>query len=93
MPSKPQPERLYQIDVGYACFGVILGPAGRIVDAAPIGRWMIGKGKEVVARWVNSKRGSIEFVPRYLAIGSHANHIAETDPLWFMDKTDKEGRE
>lgn len=50
--------RLLQVDVGYACFGVVV-EGGKVVDAAPIGRWMIGKDEGVVRAWVAQKGGRI----------------------------------
>jgi hypothetical protein len=48
----------YQIDVGYACFGVLLRD-NVVVDVAPIGKWMIGKSFVQVEKWVASKNGKI----------------------------------
>jgi len=42
---------LYQVDTGYACFGVDTDKTGNIINTAPIGRWMIGKNiKEWTAK-------------------------------------------
>lgn len=41
----------------YACFGIIIR-RGIVVDATPIGKWMIGKPWGVVDEWVKSKGGS-----------------------------------
>ena len=42
---------LYQIDVGYACFGVYFRD-NVVVEVAPISRWMIGKSFVTIEKWV-----------------------------------------
>ena len=34
---------LWQIDIGYAVFGVETDASGKIIKTAPIGKWMLGK--------------------------------------------------
>jgi hypothetical protein len=53
---------LLRITLPYACFGVELDPLGRVVRAAPIGKWMLGKHRSVVRAWVLRKGGSVEEV-------------------------------
>ena len=36
-------ERLYSVDVPYAYFGLITDGAGKVIKAAPIAKWTIGK--------------------------------------------------
>jgi len=48
----------YQITLPYACFGVTVGN-NTVVDAPPIGRWMIGKAWAFVAEWVAKKHGAV----------------------------------
>lgn len=50
---------LYQVDIGYACFGVEVNNK-IVIDAAPIGTWMIGKSWAVVQLWIENKGGSIK---------------------------------
>lgn len=47
-------ETLIQIDTGYACAGIIVRD-GRVVEAAPIFRWMLGKKWFDVVNWRNIK--------------------------------------
>lgn len=49
---------LYQVDIGYACFGVEVKHK-IVIDAAPIGRWMIGKTWKDVRLWIENKDGNI----------------------------------
>ena len=51
---------LYQITLRNACFG-IKTEGTTVIEAAPIGRWMIGKPLHVVYKWV-IKRGTIRRV-------------------------------
>ena len=52
---------LYQIDVGYACAGVVTH--GDVVsESAPIFKWMIGKELKTVVTWVKNKGGTIILV-------------------------------
>jgi hypothetical protein len=46
---------LYQIDTGYACFG-IESKDGIIVFAAPIAAWAIGKSAEFVLSYYRDKK-------------------------------------
>lgn len=50
---------LYRVLLPYATFGIIIN-GGRCVEAAPIGKWMIGKTLEYLTGWVRTKRGSLE---------------------------------
>lgn len=47
---------LYVIDIPYAFFGIIVHES-MVQEAAPIGRWMIGKRIGAIRKWVESKRG------------------------------------
>jgi len=49
---------LYQITLSYACFGIEI-KNNKVVEVAPIGRWMIGKSFMHVCEWVNRKGGII----------------------------------
>jgi hypothetical protein len=49
---------LYQIDVGYACFGVYFRD-NIVVEVAPIVRWMLGKSFVIIEKWVQDKKGKI----------------------------------
>lgn len=55
---KKSKETLWQVDIRYACFGIV-SEDGVVIEAAPIGRWMIGKDIAFVRRWVNGKRGTM----------------------------------
>lgn len=62
MTITPGLGNLYVVDLSYAYFGIIESE-GSIVQAAPIGRWMIGKTLSRVESWVHGKSGKItEFV-------------------------------
>lgn len=49
---------LYQVDIGYACFGVEVRN-GIVVEAAPIGGWMIRKPWKTVKVWIKKREGTI----------------------------------
>lgn len=51
--------QLYRIDLPYACFGVVVDDNAQVVDAAPIGRWMVGKSLEYIRLWVKRKGGTL----------------------------------
>ena len=53
--------RLYQVILPHACFGITATPR-RVMEAAPIGRWMIGKSFMYVCEWIAKKRGTIKLV-------------------------------
>lgn len=38
---------LYQIDTGYACFGIVVTD-GKVTDAPPIAKWAIGEQVDFV---------------------------------------------
>lgn len=53
---------LWQIDIGYACAGIIADSDRIVVSAAPIFKWMIGKSVSEIERWVKSKKGTLRNV-------------------------------
>ena len=58
---------MQQITLPYCCAAVMLQKDNkgtiRVVDAAPIYRWMIGKAWADITPWVRRKRGSICGIP------------------------------
>lgn len=40
----------------YATFGIEV-ENGRVTDAAPIGRWMIGKDTQTIRNWIENRGG------------------------------------
>ena len=52
---------LYQVTLPYACFGITVSN-NRVISAAPIGKWMIGKRFMIVCEWIDSKRGTLKEV-------------------------------
>lgn len=49
---------LFQVDLGYACFGVEV-KKGVVVEAAPIGGWMVRKPWKTVKVWIKKREGTI----------------------------------
>ena len=49
-------ERIYQIDTGYACAGIIIDKHGIVYDAAPIFLWMIGKSMCEIKQWKHIRK-------------------------------------
>jgi hypothetical protein len=49
---------LYHIDVGYACFGLIVED-GIVVDAPPIARWTLTKKVEDVIMYYKRKGAKV----------------------------------
>ena len=56
---------LYQITLLSCCFGIEVRN-NKIINSAPIGKWMIGKSFMYVAEWVNKKRGTINQIRKTL---------------------------
>ena len=52
---------LYQVELPYATFGIVVTD-NIVVEAAPIGKWMIGKLLPKISNWVVSKRGNMRMV-------------------------------
>lgn len=48
-------EEIYQIDVGYACFGLVF-INNIVISAAPIAKWTIEKNKNKVLSYYKSKK-------------------------------------
>lgn len=48
------------VNLPYACFGLIVGPKGIIIDAPPIASWCIGKHETYVTNYYIKKGGKIE---------------------------------
>jgi hypothetical protein len=51
--------RLIWVSLPYATFGIYVKDR-RVVDAAPIGAWMIGKDTDFIRKWINKKGGRWE---------------------------------
>ena len=49
----------YRIELPYACFGVVVDK-GKIVEAAPIARWTIGKDAKAVFEYFKKTKGKVE---------------------------------
>jgi hypothetical protein len=50
-----------RIVLPYACFGAVFSDrTGKCIEVAPIGSWMRGKGHGEIARWAESKGGTVE---------------------------------
>jgi len=56
----------WRIVLGYAVFSIETNDAFVVTDAAPIGRWMIGKRLTEIIYWVKKKGGKIETLPHHL---------------------------
>lgn len=54
----------YRVELPYACFLIEVGRDGRIDQAAPIGKWMLGKRLSEVARWCKTKGGQCQPLPK-----------------------------
>lgn len=44
------------VSLPYATFGIEVD-GGRVIDAAPIGNWMIGKDTKFIREWIAKKKG------------------------------------
>jgi len=62
-PLKCKKDVLYQVTLPYACFGVIVVD-WVITEAAPIGKWMLGKNINYISVWVTGKSGKIEKISK-----------------------------
>jgi len=52
-------EELYQIDTGYACFGLVV-VSGTVTRAAPISKYSVGKRiEDVISYYKNTKNASV----------------------------------
>lgn len=49
------------ISLSYATFAVDIDSEGNVYNAAPIGRWMIGKHWSTIDQWVKKKQGIIYY--------------------------------
>jgi hypothetical protein len=49
------------VSLSYASFGIRVD-SQRVVDAAPIGRWMIGKDTKFIRDWILKKGGTWECI-------------------------------
>lgn len=50
---------LYQVKLPYAVFGIVLTD-GVVSEAAPIGKWMVGKSLNFIKAWVLQRKGTVE---------------------------------
>lgn len=56
LPSDPT---WFRVSLPYATYGVAV-KGGRVVDAAPIARWMVGKEMGYCFDWLHGKGADIE---------------------------------
>ena len=49
-------DQFYVVDVPHAFFGVVVRD-GRVVDAAPIGKWLVGRNVQAIADYARRKGG------------------------------------
>lgn len=54
--------RLFRVVMHHFICGVVANEAGRIVKAAPLMQWCVGKTVEQVRCWANAHGGSLEAV-------------------------------
>ena len=47
------------VSLSYATYGIKVKD-GRVIDAAPIARWMIGKETSFIREWITKKGGTYE---------------------------------
>jgi len=62
MVQKSDSLNLYWISLHYATFGIVVDDDLKVVGAAPIGQWMIGKDISYIQNWVKLKKGTIREV-------------------------------
>ena len=51
--------RTFWVDIGYACYGII-AENGRVIDAAPIASWMIGRTLKEIRPFLVRKRAIVQ---------------------------------
>lgn len=54
--------RTIWVSLPYATFGIEVSN-NRVVDAAPIGAWMIGKNTQFIREWITKKGGIWKMLP------------------------------
>ena len=52
-------EDLIRIDIDYACFGLVIKD-NKVVEAAPIARWCIGKDKDYIIKYWKDRGAKVE---------------------------------
>lgn len=81
---------LWRIDAPHFCAGLIVGEDGRVVEAAPILRWTIGKSLFSVASYCDGRGWKRNKLTEYglsdsLPSRSTANRKQETDTMGMFD--------
>lgn len=51
--------KLYHIDLGYACFGIVTLD-GKVTAAPPIATWMTGKSLQEIKPWLLQKKAKVK---------------------------------
>ena len=56
-------DRLYQVKTSYLCCGIVTNTPGyraeRVVEAAPIMKWSLGKPLSEIIRFIGRKNGTV----------------------------------
>jgi hypothetical protein len=55
-------EQLVYVSLPYATYGIIVKD-GKVIDTAPLARWMIGQSTKKVRKWLDSKGAKYTVVP------------------------------
>lgn len=55
---------LARVELGYACFGIVIGQNDIVIESAPIGKWMIGKEVGLIIKWVDKKKGKLTIIDK-----------------------------
>ena len=61
MINKQYRNGLLRINLPYATFGIVV-ENGFVREAAPMGKWMIGKHINMIIKWVEKKGGKVEAI-------------------------------
>lgn len=56
--------RLFHVDVGYACYGIV-SEGGAVTQAAPIAAWMIGKTLQEIKPFLLQKKAIVKEIKSY----------------------------
>lgn len=64
------------VSLSYATFGVAVRGT-KVVDAAPIARWMIGKDTRTVAQWLDRKNATVVWLDEWRKGMEHQDTLNE----------------
>lgn len=82
--------KLYHIDTGYACFGIIV-KNNQVIEAAPVAGWSVGKSEEYVINYFKTRKRARISVSSIMEPKSEPHYLIRSATISYGFDTHKSG--